>query len=96
MSEAVMKEPELLVHRDSSPSTHDHADEKAVGTSADLEVFKVAEGAVDFRTVGWKRAAVIFLKSMSLAMILSSADFSADLKSRPAFQSPCRDASCAK
>lgn len=28
----------------------------------DLEVFKKAEGAVDFRTVGWIPAAVIFMK----------------------------------
>jgi hypothetical protein len=35
------------------------------GTAADdLEVFKKGEG-IDFRTVGWIKASVIFLKSMS-------------------------------
>lgn len=35
-----------------------------------FEVFKKGEGQVDFRTVGWLQAAVIFLKGMSSALTL--------------------------
>jgi hypothetical protein len=35
-----------------------------------FEVFKKGEGQVDFRTVGWLQAAVIFLKGMSSGLTL--------------------------
>lgn len=36
-----------------------------------FEVFKRGDGQVDFRTVGWVHASVIFLKGMSLPEPLS-------------------------
>lgn len=38
---------------------------KLENTDDAFEVFKKGEGAVDFRTVGWIQASVIFLKSES-------------------------------
>jgi hypothetical protein len=51
-----------------APPTYDNGViEKCEGAVEDLmeqnEVFKKTEGGVDFRTVGWMRASVIFLKS---------------------------------
>lgn len=37
---------------------------KLENTDDAFEVFKKGDGAVDFRTVGWIQASVIFLKSM--------------------------------
>jgi hypothetical protein len=43
-----------------------------------LEVFKRGEGQIDFRTVSWIRAGIIFLKSKS-----SFSDYQGDFESRP-------------
>jgi hypothetical protein len=40
--------------------------EKGQVAENDFEVFKKGEGMVDFRTVAWPHAAMIFLKSMLL------------------------------
>lgn len=37
------------------------------GNDDEFEVFKKNADGVDFRTVGWPRASVIFLKSMSFS-----------------------------
>lgn len=40
----------------------DSVDDGKLGQSEDLEIFQRREGEVDFRTVGWIHASVIFLK----------------------------------
>lgn len=64
-------EPEKIAHYDQRPSREDP--EHAVGEVSDIEdheVFK--KGAnVEFRTVGWPRATVIFLKVIFATGVLS-------------------------
>ena len=42
---------------------------EVVDLNEDREVFKKTSDGVDFRTVGWVRASVIFLKGMRCPMI---------------------------
>ncbi|OAP58967.1 hypothetical protein AYL99_06264 [Fonsecaea erecta] len=65
-----MPEPEIGEHQ-SADSIQDQYGEKTAGTVDDLETFKVADGAVNFRSVEWKRAAVIFLKIQFSTGVLS-------------------------
>jgi hypothetical protein len=47
-----------------SPYTDDpHTDTQQAEVEEQFEVFKRGDGQVDFRTVSWIRASVIFLKS---------------------------------
>ncbi|KAL2415613.1 Transmembrane transporter [Exophiala dermatitidis] len=58
--------------RDGSlPSDHADASGDITGHAGELEIFKADEGAVNFRTVGWKRAAVIFFKIQFSTGVLS-------------------------
>jgi hypothetical protein len=56
-SEAITPAPALM--RSASGSVDDGKMER---TEDNFEVFKKGEGNVDFRTVGWIQASVIFLK----------------------------------
>lgn len=46
----------------STPNIESGYTEALPSTSDDGEVFKKTKNGVDFRTVGWPRAAIIFLK----------------------------------
>lgn len=46
------------------PSTIDQAEGVVLDIREEGEVFKRQDGAVDFRTVGWPMASVIFLKRL--------------------------------
>jgi hypothetical protein len=50
---------------DTTPNLESGYTEKLPATSDDDEVFKKTKDGVDFRTVGWPRAAIIFLKGKS-------------------------------
>lgn len=43
-------------------SSTEEVEGAVIDSQNDLEVFKKVEGAVDFRTVGWPMASIIFLK----------------------------------
>lgn len=55
---------EKNVATSSAPEVEPGYTEELFGTSDDGEVFKKTKDGVDFRTVGWVRASIIFLKGM--------------------------------
>lgn len=64
MSPETMKEPSIQEKTPHEKLIHSSEDPEKVieGTIEDYEVFKQTTDGVDFRTVGWPRASVIFLK----------------------------------
>lgn len=58
-------------HLDSKADVGTDSEHAAEGDWEDHEVFKKTEGGVDFRTVGWFKACVIFVKVMFAVGVLS-------------------------
>lgn len=69
-NDTMIKEPEST-SADAMSGT-DAADGTVINSADDVEVFKKADGVVDFRTVGWPMASIIFLKRKSSVISMNA------------------------